>query len=129
MTQFAVEARAAALGTLLEQVAAFCQTLGYDAAHRGRVAVVLEELFLNTVQHGFAGRGGPPVSYQMVAHADGTLTVVQTDAAPPFDVVRAVPQQASLERIGGLGIGLIQGLCKTLDYQRRDDLNITTIRL
>ena len=69
------------------------------------------------------------IRIQLVA---GTLTLEIADDGHPFDPLQA-PQpdlEASLEErtIGGLGLYMLKEMTDSMDYQRRDNCNVVTLR-
>lgn len=124
-----VAATREALPELLDWLWAACAELGIDESMRGRITIVLEELFLNTVDHGFGGKPGPAILYHLALAGGGVIELGQQDKAPPFDLSTADTPTAALERIGGLGITMIHGMSKAIEYRRECGTNITTIKL
>lgn len=126
--ELSVDADQEAIAVLLDWLAGACQQLGLATDDARRLAILVEELFLNTVHHGYAGLGGPAIHYHLSRLNDQSLELVQQDQAEAFDISQAAPQQASMERIGGLGNALIHGMSQSVRYRRKGNLNITTIR-
>lgn len=125
--ELSVKADQEAIATLLDWLSDACQQLGLTIDDARRLAILIEELFLNTVNHGYAGQGGPAITYRMSQRDDRSIELVQHDQAAAFDISQATPQQASMDRIGGLGSALIHGMSQSVQYRREGDCNITTI--
>jgi len=124
-----VNAQRDALSGLLDWLTEACIDLGIDDGQRARLAIVLEELFLNTVDHGYAGKPGQSIRYRLVTNGGEGLLLCQEDLAPAFDLSRAATPTASMDRVGGLGITMIHGMSKNIQYRQDGDLNVTTIQL
>lgn len=94
-----------------------------------RLELVIEELFSNTVAHGYGGDSDGPVDITLVI-ADGRATVIYEDAAPPYDPLAKLAAlratlAAPLEQrpLGHLGVPLIAGLVERADYRRDGERN------
>jgi anti-sigma regulatory factor (Ser/Thr protein kinase) len=108
-----------------------CAGAGFERNAIDRLVLVLEELFANTVEHGYsrlpgdsAGRG----VWLSVAAAMGRIEVTYEDAAPEYDpfTKTAAPDYsgpADSWQIGGLGIALVIRLGRNVRYERRGDRN------
>lgn len=127
--ELTVDATRAAVPTLLAWLKQSCQSLGVSAEQGQRAAILAEELFLNVLDHGYAGQPGAPLHYRLAGLGGDCLELIQEDQARPFDLSRVAAPTANLERVGGLGITLIQGMSQSLSYRRDGDRNITTIRI
>ena len=99
---------------------AFCteSSLPRDACLR--LNLVVEELFTNTVRHGYHGNSEAPVWVE-VSRSDDIVQLVYEDKAPPFNPYARLPEEApevALEqrKIGGLGVLLTKELARTRDY-------------
>ncbi len=85
-----------------------------------RVNLVLEELFTNTVKHGYKGESDAPIWIGLrVTH--GRLQVTYEDSAPPFNPYVGLPDFAPestlrSRRLGGLGVLLTRKLAQSRDY-------------
>ena len=105
-------------------VAGFLAERGAGPRTTARAELLLEELALNTLQHGFAAGGEPEVA--VTAWHDGTRCgLAFEDRGLPFDptAVALPPRPASLQeaRVGGLGVPLLRRIAAELDYQRTAD--------
>jgi len=92
--------------------------LGHDQCLR--LNLVLEELFTNTVRHGYGGDCDEPV-WVSLAREPGCVSLVYEDTAPPFNPYRKLPAVApdsseEIRKLGGLGVLLTRKLAATRDY-------------
>jgi anti-sigma regulatory factor (Ser/Thr protein kinase) len=129
------EARHAEIARTAAFADAFCATHGIARAQALRLALILEELFTNTIRHGHGGDSTAPVRIALAPAADG-IEIVYEDSAPPYD---PLPQDAARRgnlalpvesrRVGGLGIVLVKSLAQSLAYQRQDGWNIFSFEI
>ena len=98
----------------------FCAQAGVGRDPCLRLNLVLEELFTNTIRHGYRDGSDAPV-WISLARTDGTLRIVYEDSAPPFNpyawlaaAVGEGPQPP--RRPGGLGILLTRELAASREY-------------
>lgn len=107
----------------------FGAATGTDHTTTLRVILVLEELFTNTVTHGYPmDRDGP--IWVTLASEGTAITVTYEDAAPAFDPLAHAPDLAPApeERApGGLGLALVRGLCVSASYIRIAGRNRVTL--
>ncbi len=127
-----VPARLDSLGPALAFVEAFCT--GHGVAHDDalRLALIVEELFTNTVVHGHGGDCDAPVRLALDLDAQ-RITLAYDDCAPPFDpVARGEASSADLDAdaadvaqrpVGQLGLALILSLVDEASYVRERDSN------
>jgi len=97
------------IGAFLED---FCAAQGVERERRLRLNVVLEELFLNTVQHGHRGDCDAPIWIGLQAD-QRELRVTYEDTAPPFNPLAYRPQRG---KVGGLGVLLTRELSASREY-------------
>ncbi len=112
-------------------VEAFAAAQGADRTATLRLVLVLEELFTNTVTHGYgAGAEGP--IWITLARGPGVIEVTYEDAGPPFDPI-AEPEAARVgprppgELAGRLGLALVRGLSTAARYARVGERNRLTL--
>lgn len=91
-----------------------------------RLQLIAEELFTNTVSHGFGGDGDSTV-FCRITEAPSGILLRYIDSAPPYDINDTPDQAASEEVIGGLGVALIRGLSQQVRYMRQNDTNVYEI--
>ena len=107
----------------------FGTTVGADQDTTLRVVLVLEELFTNTVTHGYPAGGEGPV-WISLASQGGAIAITYEDAGPTFDplVDAPAPSLATEGQVpGGLGLALVRGLSAAASYGRIGDRNRITL--
>jgi serine/threonine-protein kinase RsbW len=125
-TEISVNARYSELPGLLAATARAAVDLGATDDDAKRLQLVIEELFTNTIGHGHGGDSDHCV-HLAVGRNGQALAVRYADEAPPFDFLEFGQKKAPTVALGGMGIPLIRGLCKTLRYAWRDGRNVTEI--
>jgi len=124
-----VHARMEGLADAIAFVEAFCADRGVVESDALRLSLVLEELFTNTVVHGFGGGSDAPVRLGLSLDASH-LELSYEDSAPPFDPLEHVarlpidPAAGPADRpIGHLGIPLVVNMAERIGYAREDGCN------
>ena len=98
-----------------------------------RIMLLIEELFVNTVEHGHGGDSDAPVRLLLTFTASA-ITVEYQDTARAFDPLTSAPPPSHAEDvadrpIGGLGVSLIMTMAEDVGYARREDSNCITFRV
>ena len=104
------------------------QCAGIEDSERQRAVLLVEELFANSLFHGYGGDSDGPVWLTVELDPQG-CHIVYEDRAPawnPFeleepDLDAAVPEDRP---IGGLGIVFLNELSTDRSYVRRGDRNV-----
>lgn len=118
-----------------DAIAAFiesaCGALEEDA--RLRIVLLVEELFVNSVNHGYGGECDKPV-WLTVEVDDEDCRLVYEDCAPAYDPFASVDMSSAegdLDQrgIGGLGVVLLVEFSSSHDYERRGDRNVIELRV
>ena len=120
----------ASLRTFVEETCAGAQIPRPDYL---RIMLLIEELFVNTVEHGHGGDSDAPVRLLLTVTATA-VTVEYQDTARPFDPFTSAPPPSYAEDVtdrpvGGLGVSLIMTMAEDVGYARRDDCNCITFRV
>ena len=105
-----------------------CSTL---TGVRQRLFVVLEELFVNSVTHAYAGQATPgPVRVRIVADED-MVTLRISDRGSPFNPLELddARRLANLENMqeGGAGLFLVKTLSQSVEYEYASGWNCVTV--
>ena len=110
----------------------FCESHFPAVEFRHKMHLVVEELFMNSVMHGYGGvRDDGPIWLTLHPLPEGAALVIEDDA-PPFDVLKDSPvpdTQSGVEerQIGGLGIMLVQNMADHVSYDYDQRNRITTV--
>lgn len=109
-------------------IGAFAAQTGICSEDCHRLLVIAEELFVNTVRHGYGGECDRPV-WISLACADRVLELRFEDEAPQFDPTARAPL-AGLDGdpvsrpVGGLGVFLALAMSRDARYRREDGRNV-----
>ena len=119
------------IARLAEMVEEVCDEVGFPPSTTMQVNLALEEAVANVINYAYPlGKGGD-VTIEAEANAE-RLKFVVIDSGQPFDPTTKEEVDISLpleERaIGGLGIHLIRRYMDSINYERRDNRNILTLR-
>ncbi len=125
-------ARSAALAEILSFVEECCGIANVSIHDCMRLLLMAEELFTNSIHHGYRNECDDLVSVGLDVSA-GSATLSFEDGAPAFDPFAAVqkaPADAVQERqVGGLGITLMRTIASELHYERENGRNRVTLVL
>jgi serine/threonine-protein kinase RsbW len=127
-TELSVPARYAELPRLMSYAAETASALGMPVTEIPRIQLILEELFSNTLTHGYQRECNQPVEIGFCTSDEG-CTLIYRDQAAPFDLSKMAAREPDDDQIGGLGINLILGMARSIRYQRLADWNSTEIDL
>jgi serine/threonine-protein kinase RsbW len=129
---------AARLALLHEAVAFaqdYCDRHGIGLRDASRLTLIIEELFTNTVHHGYRAECDLPIRIAL-ATEDATITLRYEDAAPAHDPLARLPAlPASVATpfesrpIGGLGVFLVGVLAESACYAFENGCNRLWLRL
>ena len=114
-------ARPGGLPALLDFARGFGRERALPEAAIHRLVVILEELFLNTVQHGHGGGSDAPVTVELSLLAD-ELRCSYTDHAPLFVPPAGLPDHIERESdarpLGGLGVAMVRSLASGVSHSQ-----------
>jgi len=128
-------AKLSALPDTASFVDGFCELHGIGRADALRLTLIVEELFSNTVDHGYGGECDAPIHIALSADS-GAVALFYEDAAPPYDplsplagVAANVAGAIESRPIGKLGVHLIRELTDGARYLHEDARNRLWLRL
>ncbi|MDH3288380.1 MAG: ATP-binding protein [Betaproteobacteria bacterium] len=120
-------ARMGALRELRQFIEAVCRGAVIARNDTLRIALVAEELFTNSVKHGYGGDSTMHV-WLTLQPEDGACRLVYEDEAPPYDPF-ADPAAPDLEApvdtraVGSLGVLLVARFSRSHEYTRAGERN------
>ena len=94
-----------------------------------RLVLVIEELFTNTIKHGYCGESNRPVRISLV-RVDDMAHLDYRDQGPPFDPIHTtfpIPEDLPPAEVGGMGLQLIQTLGCSASYVYEVGWNIVRL--
>ncbi len=97
-----------------------------------QIDVALDEILANIANYAYgSGSGDMTIAYEFT-EATRTVVLRFTDAGIPYDPLTAKEPDTSLSAddrpIGGLGIFLVRKTMDGMSYERKDGMNVLTIR-
>ena len=118
-----------------DEITAYIESEGASLRDEERLRLILlvEELFANSVNHGYGGDSDQPVWLSLGVGED-SCRLVYEDCAPPYNPFASVDSsstEAELDDrpIGGLGIVLLMELSSSRNYERRGDRNVIELHV
>jgi len=111
-----------------EDVRNFCIERGAEKHKANMLALFIEEMAGNTVEHGYDKGRKASVDLRFVYH-DGTGVIRLRDDGRPFDPVRWLDKNSGDDPASGLGIRVVTGLAKNVDYMASMEMNNLLIEL
>ena len=122
-------ARLTALGDTASFAQAFCARHGIGRDDALRLTMVIEELFTNTVRHGYRDESDALILIEL-AFVDGRVTLLYEDLAPRYDPLTRLSVAPSdlaapidARAVGGLGLYLLGRLVANVRYAYEDGRN------
>ena len=108
-----------------------CTTAGIGREDCLKLLLIVEELFTNTVTHGYGEESESPV-WIAFDPCDAGFTLRYEDAAPPhnpFGEYRPMDTGALITHrpVGGLGLKLVRSLARDAAYSREGERNCMRI--
>lgn len=96
-----------------------------------KVKLVVEEMGLNIIDHGYANDESKELEFRLLAD-DDSVTIEFIDEARAFDPLTETPEpdiDAGIEerRIGGLGVYLVREMMDEVKYAREGNRNRLTL--
>jgi anti-sigma regulatory factor (Ser/Thr protein kinase) len=117
-------ARLSVLNEAIAYVDEICLQAGMTNDEKMSVELVIEELFSNTVCHGYRQESNLPVWISSSSEHD-LLHLVYQDQAPEFNPL-TLPDEPKPERPGGWGMPLVKYFAHTA-YRYEDERNTLTL--
>lgn len=123
---FSLAADAAAVGAALAAARGFADAAGLAPGPARRLAIIVEELVANLVDH--ADLGADDSIELALVRRPGHVVLVLGDPAAPFDP-RLAPLPTDLPPHGGAGLALVRAFAQAIDYGRSNGRNRLEVRI
>ena len=111
-----------------EEVRQFCTERGAGNTHANMLALFIEEMACNTIEHGYAAGKKASVDLRFVYH-DGSGVIRLRDDGRPFDPLRWLEKNSGDDPASGLGIRVVTGLARSVNYMASMEMNNLVITL
>lgn len=109
-------------------VARFCETKSSDKKQRYLLSLFVEELGNNTAEYGFALGKNNSLDIRVVRIRDGWILRFR-DNCRAFDPTEWIKLHESSDPAANIGIRMVCGMAKSVNYLSTMNLNILTIRI
>lgn len=106
----------------VDAVHGFCAAAGLDGNAAARLAIIVEELVANLVEHGGAG-AADAIELSLTRADGGPVALVLSDDGAAFDPREAPDDEAIPDRGGGAGLNLVRAWATILDYRSEGGRN------
>ena len=121
-----LSATTSGLHECLDRIEQSCAGWNLPRAMVARLLIVVEELYSNTIKHGYGGETGGPVRLRLSRQP--AVELVYEDEAPAFDPTTWQPLDGAAQLVvGQKGIALILGLAASARYERLPHGNRMTL--
>jgi serine/threonine-protein kinase RsbW len=122
-------ARLSALPDTAAFARAFCDRLGIGHDDALKLTLIIEELFTNTVEHGYRAESDAPIRIGLALRG-GAVTLLYEDSAPRYDPLSSASarpptlgDEIETRPTGGLGVHLVRELTSNARYAYEDGSN------
>lgn len=112
---------------MVEAAQAFSEQCSLEPGHSARLAIIIEELVFNLVDHGQIGEDG--VIELALTYDDGVVGIALSDSGVTFDLREAEAEEAIPERGGGAGIDLVRAWAEIVNYEQDGGRNKLLLKM
>ncbi len=96
---------------------------GYPKSLALNLNLIVEELFLNTINHGVTETCQPDIQISLDGNDPSLLKLTYQDSGAEYNILEHEEEQDPETRIGGRGTALIKGLAQSVQFQRLNGWN------
>jgi anti-sigma regulatory factor (Ser/Thr protein kinase) len=98
-----------------------------DTGHAARLAIMIEELVTNLVEHGGIGEHG--VVELVLTQEEGVIAIALSDTGVAFDLRAVDSGECIPDRGGGAGIDLVRAWAEIVDYRSGNGENRLILKM
>ncbi len=125
---FAVSGMEDVIG-ISEQVQSFCLDRGIDKRRSMYASLSLEEMAGNVVKHGFEKEEKPRHAFVRAIHKNDDVILCIKDDCRAFDPVARYRLADQNDRTANIGLRIVTGMAKDVNYQNILGLNVLNIKI
>ena len=125
-----LSARLSSLADAASFAQSFCDRHAIDRERALRLRLVIEELFTNSIQHGYRVESDAPIDIALALVDEDAMELRYEDAAPRYDPrprlstpPAALTSTVGERPVGGLGVHLVGQLASAVRYDYQDGRN------
>lgn len=116
-----------AIGRMVAGAQDFSIEAALEPGHAARLAIMVEELVTNLVEHGGVAADG--VIELVLTQQDGVVGIALSDTGIAFDLRTAESGDDVPDRGGGAGIDLIKAWAEIVDYESKGGQNRLLLKM
>jgi anti-sigma regulatory factor (Ser/Thr protein kinase) len=129
--QWAIKSELAEIARLAEQIEEFGANNNIEQSYIFNINLSLDELITNTINYGYDDCKEHQILINLYL-AEGEIVIQVQDGGKPFNPLDMPDPDLNRELderpVGGLGIYLVRTMMDQVEYERRGNLNIITMR-
>lgn len=111
-----------------QKVAAFCQKHGLPPADGYHIALCVEELAVNSLEHGFKDGGRHQLELRLLLHEQSLILRLRDDGRP-FDLVERYKMAAPDDPTKNIGLRLVFAAADSVEYSSALNWNNVCVRI
>ncbi|MCG8687490.1 MAG: ATP-binding protein [Desulfobacterales bacterium] len=131
MTQLTLPAVLENLASFQDFISKAAETAKISQARIGKLALASEEALVNIFSYAYPEGGTGNVTVTCIDNGDETFSIRFEDQGQPFNMLSVDDPDTALSiddrDIGGLGIFFIKQMTDSVEYERKDEMNILTL--
>lgn len=112
-----------------DRVIGFCTKHGIDRHRAMNAGLALEEMASNVIEYGFSNKGRSHSIDIRVVHKDGDIILRILDNCAAFNPLERMNQLNASGAEENIGIRIVHGIAKDVQYQNLLGLNVLTMRI
>ena len=130
--KFSIQSNLDELKKITETILNSCQKYPYDKVFRSDIRLVLEEIVVNVIKHGYDDCSEQRINLEIDLNVAEWKMTVEDEGKPfnPLDFKHLNVNHSFDEMyIGGQGINLVKQVSQHIEYKRLDNKNCLTVTL
>lgn len=114
--RFSTQAKAEQLKHVRKRVEQSCRACGYDRSTASNIVLAVDEACANIIRHAYKGNNNGQIHIEIARNADNMIIELDDDA-PAVDPDARKAMAADINRVGGLGLSLIEKIMDETEFR------------